>query len=249
MIDVENVLLVQRRDSQARAFTMIEQFIIGGMLVSLVISLCIGWLMTKTIATPVAAVADALSKLATPLDTGRRDEVGRMQGTAKAVENAFVEISDVMKSVATGDLSKKIDRNYGGLSQDVASNVSLMLDNLRASAGVAEKIAQGDLTVQPKPLSDRDTLGLALASMVERLRGVVGDAIAASDNVSAGSQQLSAASEQSRRVPPSRRQPPKRPRPRWKRWRPTSSRTPTTPPRPRRSPASRPRMPKSAAKP
>jgi methyl-accepting chemotaxis protein len=196
VIDAENVLLVQRRDSQARAFTLIEQFIIGGMLVSLVISLCIGWLMTKTIATPVAAVADALSKLATPLDTGRRDEVGRMQGTAMAVENAFIEISEVMKAVATGDLARKIDRNYGGLSQEVASNVGMMLENLRGSATLAEKIAQGDLTVQPKPLSDRDTLGIALLAMVERLRGVVGDAISASDNVSAGSQQMSAASEQ-----------------------------------------------------
>jgi methyl-accepting chemotaxis protein len=45
-------------------------------------------------------------------------------------------------------------------------------------------------------LSDKDTLGQSLELMVERLRGVVGDAIAAGENVSSGSQQLSSASEQ-----------------------------------------------------
>jgi methyl-accepting chemotaxis protein len=45
-------------------------------------------------------------------------------------------------------------------------------------------------------LSDKDTLGLALERMVERLRSVVGNALIASDSVSSGSQQLSATSEQ-----------------------------------------------------
>jgi methyl-accepting chemotaxis protein len=61
---------------------------------------------------------------------------------------------------------------------------------------MADEIAQGDLTVQPKPLSDKDTLGLSLQSMVERLRGVVADALSAADNVSSGSQELSSTSEQ-----------------------------------------------------
>ncbi len=71
-----------------------------------------------------------------------------------------------------------------------------MVTNLRETASVADKISNGDLTVTPKPLSERDTLGIALQSMVERLRGVVGDALAAADNVSSGSQELSSSSEQ-----------------------------------------------------
>ncbi len=50
--------------------------------------------------------------------------------------------------------------------------------------------------MSPKPLSDKDALGLALEQMVERLRGVVADAISAAENVSSGSQELSASSEQ-----------------------------------------------------
>jgi hypothetical protein len=58
-------------------------------------------------------------------------------------------------------------------------------------------IANGDLTVQPASrCRTRTRWVLALQSMVERLRGVVADALSASDNVSAGSQELSASSEQ-----------------------------------------------------
>jgi len=71
-----------------------------------------------------------------------------------------------------------------------------MVANLRITADIATQIAAGDLTVSPKPLSAKDTLGTALEQMVERLRDVVADAIAAAENVSAGSQELSASSEQ-----------------------------------------------------
>jgi methyl-accepting chemotaxis protein len=74
--------------------------------------------------------------------------------------------------------------------------LNTMTANLRNTAGIADQIANGDLTVMPKALSDKDTLGIALERMVERLRGVVADAIAAAENVSAGSQELSSSSEQ-----------------------------------------------------
>src|SRR4051812_1170849 len=71
-----------------------------------------------------------------------------------------------------------------------------MTVNLNATAALANQIAQGDLTVEAKPLSDRDTLGLALESMVEKLRQIVSEALTAAQNVSAGSQELSASAEQ-----------------------------------------------------
>ncbi|MUZ58181.1 methyl-accepting chemotaxis protein [Agrobacterium vitis] len=60
------------------------------------------------------------------------------------------------------------------------------------------KVADGDLT-QFADIRSRDEIGDLLQyvnTMIERLRGVVGDALSASDNVSSGSQQLSSASEQ-----------------------------------------------------
>ena len=75
---------------------------------------------------------------------------------------------------------------------DMANALQAMAANLRATAQVADAIAQGDLTVEAKPLSDKDILGLALKGMLEKLRIVVMQALSASGNVSAGSQQMAA---------------------------------------------------------
>jgi methyl-accepting chemotaxis protein len=67
----------------------------------------------------------------------------------------------------------------------------------RASDAV-RSVADGDLT-KTVEITTKDEIGDLLGHvnvMIERLRGVVGDAISASENVSAGSQELSAASEQ-----------------------------------------------------
>jgi len=67
----------------------------------------------------------------------------------------------------------------------------------RASEAV-RTVAEGDLT-KTAEVTSRDEIGDLLGHvnvMIERLRGIVADAIAASDNVSSGSQELSATSEQ-----------------------------------------------------
>ncbi|RRN62914.1 methyl-accepting chemotaxis protein [Caulobacter sp. 602-1] len=106
------------------------------------------------------------------------------------------KIATAVDAVAIGDLNQDVAVNTDDEIKDLVNSVNQMTANLRETASLADKVADGDLTVRPKPLSDKDTLGLALERMVERLRGVVADAIAASDNVSAGSQELSATSEQ-----------------------------------------------------
>ena len=99
-------------------------------------------------------------------------------------------------AVAIGDLDERVEIKSNDEIKDLVNAFNRLTDNLKTTATMADEIANGDLTVQPKPLSDKDTLGLSLQSMVERLRGVVGDALSAADNVSSGSQELSATSEQ-----------------------------------------------------
>jgi len=110
--------------------------------------------------------------------------------------NGLRKIMVVTEAVSIGDLDKTVEIKTNDEIKDLVDRINIMTGNLRATASLADEIANGDLTVQPKPLSDKDTLGQSLQSMVERLRGVVGDALSAADNVSAGSQELSATSEQ-----------------------------------------------------
>jgi methyl-accepting chemotaxis protein len=115
---------------------------------------------------------------------------------ALTISKGLSKVADLANAVALGDLDQRVNVTTNDEIKDLVDTVNRMTENLRATAAVADKVADGDLTVETKPLSDKDTLGIALQRMVERLRGVVADAISASDNVSAGSQELSAASEQ-----------------------------------------------------
>ena len=90
-----------------------------------------------------------------------------------------------------------------GVAFAIAVAAALWL-SLTISRGLARavtavrSVAEGDLT-RTAQVTSRDEVGDLLTyvnEMVERLRGVVGDALSASDNVSSGSQELSASSEQ-----------------------------------------------------
>ncbi len=113
-----------------------------------------------------------------------------------SINTGLKKINLMAQAVAIGDLDQHIDVKTNDEIKDVVDSVNTMTANLRNTAGIADKIAAGDLTVQPKAMSEKDKLGRALESMVERLRSVVSDAIAAANNVSSGSQELSATSEQ-----------------------------------------------------
>jgi methyl-accepting chemotaxis protein len=69
---------------------------------------------------------------------------------------------------------------------------------LNRAATAVQSVADGDLT-RFADITTKDEIGDMLGhvnTMIERLRGVVADALSASDNVSSGSQELSASSEQ-----------------------------------------------------
>ena len=98
--------------------------------------------------------------------------------------------------IAVGDLSDTVSVKSNDEIKDLIVAMNKMTDNLRATAALADSIADGDLTVVATPLSDKDTLGKALERMLEKLRMVVAEAVSASENVSSGSQELSASAEQ-----------------------------------------------------
>ena len=115
---------------------------------------------------------------------------------ARSIAAGLTKVGALAKAVSLGDLNQNVEITTNDEIKDLVETVNTMTANLRSTALIADKISEGDLTVQTKPLSDKDTLGMALERMVERLRSVVGSAVIAADNVSSGSQELSATSEQ-----------------------------------------------------
>jgi methyl-accepting chemotaxis protein len=115
---------------------------------------------------------------------------------AMSIARGLGKIAALAEAVALGDLNKTVGINSRDEIRDLVDTVNRMSANLRATAAVADKIAEGDLTEEPRPLSEKDTLGLAQQRMVVRLRDIAGNALAAADKVSTGSQELSATAEQ-----------------------------------------------------
>jgi methyl-accepting chemotaxis protein len=115
---------------------------------------------------------------------------------SRLVTTGLRRVGDAIGAVAIGDLDNDIEVRSNDEIKDLVTTVNGMTANLRQSATLANRIAGGDLTVQHRPLSDKDKLGIALVQMVEKLREVVGEALTAAENVSAGSEQLSASAEQ-----------------------------------------------------
>lgn len=115
---------------------------------------------------------------------------------ALGISRGLRKVMDAADAVSVGDLNQDISVGTNDEIKDMVDTINVMTGNLRNTANIADQIANGDLTVEPKPLSEKDTLSLALGTMVDRLRGVVADAIVAADNVASGSQELSASAEE-----------------------------------------------------
>jgi methyl-accepting chemotaxis protein len=101
--------------------------------------------------------------------------------------------------VATRSLLIAVAGIAGILAIGAAVWLSLSITRgLRQAVNAVQAVAEGDLTrtVTSKSNDEIGDLLTYVNSMTERLRGVVGDALSASSNVSSGSQQLSSASEQ-----------------------------------------------------
>lgn len=140
-------------------------------------------------------------KLATRADAMKHDGDFRriVQGvndTLDAVIGPLNVAATYVDQISKGIIPNEITENYNGDFNTLKNNINTLIVNQANTAHVADKIAEGDLTVQPKALSDKDLLGQALERMVAKLREVVANASNASENVASGSQELSSAAEQ-----------------------------------------------------
>ncbi|WP_207443837.1 methyl-accepting chemotaxis protein [Roseomonas haemaphysalidis] len=136
----------------------------------------------------IMLLATMLVALLVAVGAGLVISLGISRGLTKAVGLAG--------SVAQGDLDQSIEVRSNDEIRDLVVALNNMTGNLRQMALAADAIAGGDLTVAVQPQSERDRLGIALRQMLEKLRAVVQEAVAAADNVSSGSQELSASAEE-----------------------------------------------------
>ena len=78
--------------------------------------------------------------------------------------------TDLAQAVAIGDLGQEVTVSSNDEIKDMVDALNQMTRSLRATASVADAIAGGDFTNDPKRLSDKDTLGISLERMTANLR-------------------------------------------------------------------------------
>jgi methyl-accepting chemotaxis protein len=99
------------------------------------------------------------------------------------VSRGLKKIAVLAEAVALGDLDQSVDATTNDEIKDLVGTINTMTANLRATAALADQVAAGDLSVEPTPLSDKDTLGKSLRAMVINLRttAALADSLAGGD--------------------------------------------------------------------
>jgi methyl-accepting chemotaxis protein len=102
---------------------------------------------------------------------------------AIGIVRGLAKVRSAADAVAVGDLDQTIVVKTNDEIRDLVNTMNTMTANLRGTAAVAGRIAEGDLSTDAKPLSEKDALGFAMQSMVSNLRGTasVADKIANGD--------------------------------------------------------------------
>ncbi len=100
------------------------------------------------------------------------------------------------EALAVGDVDQKVEVKSNDEMGELGAACSGVVDYLKEMAVVAQRIADGDLTVEVTPKSERDALGHAMQRMTDQQRDLIGKVKATAQSVSEASRQLSKAAEQ-----------------------------------------------------
>ena len=98
--------------------------------------------------------------------------------------------------ISKGEIPPRITDSYNGDFNEIKNNLNHMLDYLSGTAGAANRVAQGDLTVVVTPHSEKDLLGNAFAQMVANLRQLAGQMRETTDSINSATMSISSSMSQ-----------------------------------------------------
>lgn len=113
---------------------------------------------------------------------------------ARSISKPIRFLVDAADKLAVGDVNVKIDVNRKDELGQLSASFAKMTDNIRNQAYTAEKIADGDLTVDVEVRSENDLLGKKLYEMVHNNNELLSNIATTSEQVAVGARQVSDAS-------------------------------------------------------
>ena len=115
---------------------------------------------------------------------------------SRSISSAARQMVSVADGISAGDLDQRILVRSRDELGDIATSLGRMIGYLQNMAGIAQKLAQGDLTQNVTPMSTKDVLGNAFKGMVDSLRDVVRDVANSASSLSIASGELASAANQ-----------------------------------------------------
>ncbi len=104
----------------------------------------------------------------------------------RAITTPIAAAVATARQLSLGDISMDIQVPGKDEAGQLLAAMKTMVENLRATVQVAEKLGQGDLAATVKILSEKDTLGQALTAMVDNIRKLAEEINSISRNVREG---------------------------------------------------------------
>jgi methyl-accepting chemotaxis protein len=142
--DPETARLAQREEIEAKGFNAVNATLLGGGLICVLLSIVMGWWLTRAIAVPVGAMTSAMGKLAAGDNTveipavGRKDEVGHMADAVQSFKDAAIEkirleaaAVEQQRAVEAAEKSSQAERTQAAAEQSVVvTGLASGLENL-----------------------------------------------------------------------------------------------------------------------
>ena len=116
--------------------------------------------------------------------------------TRVTIGKPLASLVKTSEALAEGDVNQEINVKSNDEVGNLAAAYSRVIEYMKEMAEATSKMADGDLTIEAKPRSERDVLGHAHARLISRQRDLIGKSKAAAANVAEASRQLTRASEQ-----------------------------------------------------
>jgi methyl-accepting chemotaxis protein len=116
---------------------------------------------------------------------------------ARSIADPVVAVTTIAHGLALGDIEQAVNVSSNDEIGQLADAFRQMISYQHEMAGAADRIADGDLTAEVTPQSERDALGNSFVQMIANLRHSMGQVRANALNLASASEQISASAEQS----------------------------------------------------
>ncbi len=113
----------------------------------------------------------------------------------RSITGPIIKGVNLATEIAKGDFSMRLNLNRKDEIGQLGGALDTMSVSLSEAAGLAEKIAEGDLTNKVQLASSKDQLGLALEAMTGNLSDLIGQIQVAGEQIASGSTQVSDSSQ------------------------------------------------------